>query len=86
MEDQEDQEDQSQVLALKLWLKHLIDLFDLKLNKYWVKEGCVLRERRKQLHSFTRLLAILLCSNVQQQGTLLSRFENTADVYGPCNT
>lgn len=24
------QEDQSQVLALKLWLKHHIDLFDLK--------------------------------------------------------
>lgn len=30
----EDREDQSQVLGLKLWLKHHIDLFDLKLNKY----------------------------------------------------
>lgn len=25
---------EDQVLALKLWLKHHIDLFDLKLNKW----------------------------------------------------
>lgn len=31
------QEDQSQVLSLKLWIKHQDNLFDLKLYKYLEK-------------------------------------------------
>lgn len=45
---------EDQVLALKLWLKHHIDLFDLKLNK-WGGGGAD-REREGSRISGIRLL------------------------------